>query len=253
MRTPKISCSHVFKSFNQDSGKPLPVLHDISLEVYENEFLVILGPGQSGKSTLLRLIAGLSFPDTGSVTLDGTAITGPGGDRGMVFQSYMLFDWKTVRENVELGPKFRGVPEAERRAIAQRNIEMVGLKGFENYYPYQLSGGMKQRVSIARAFANAPEVLLMDEPFGQLDAQTRIFMQQETARIWQEEKRTCIFVTSNVDEAIYLGDRIVMMEGKLPGVIKKEYIVDLPRPRDLTDEAFLALRQTIVDETELVL
>jgi len=187
------------------------------------------------------------------VTLDGTAITGPGGDRGMVFQSYMLFDWKTVRENVELGPKFRGVPEAERRAIAQRNIEMVGLKGFENYYPYQLSGGMKQRVSIARAFANAPEVLLMDEPFGQLDAQTRIFMQQETARIWQEEKRTCIFVTSNVDEAIYLGDRIVMMEGKLPGVIKKEYIVDLPRPRDLTDEAFLALRQTIVDETELVL
>lgn len=253
MRTPKISCSHVFKSFNQDSGKPLPVLRDISLEVYENEFLVILGPGQCGKSTLLRLVAGLSFPDSGSVTLDGAEITGPGADRGMVFQSYMLFDWKTVRENVELGPKFRGVPEAERRAIAQRNIEMVGLKGFENYYPYQLSGGMKQRVSIARSFANAPEVLLMDEPFGQLDAQTRIFMQQETARIWQEEKRTCIFVTSNVDEAIYLGDRIVMMEGKLPGVIKKEYVVDLPRPRELTDEAFLVLRQTIVDETELVL
>ena len=253
MNDVKICCNHVFKGFSQDNGKRLPVLEDISLTVNNNEFLVILGPGQCGKSTLLRMIAGLSMPDSGEITLDGKIIEGPGADRGMVFQSYMLFDWKTVRENVELGPKFRGMPEQQRHEISDHNIEMVGLKGFEDYYPYQLSGGMKQRVSIARAFANSPEVLLMDEPFGQLDAQTRMFMQQETARIWMEEKRTCLFVTSNVDEALYLGDRIILMEGKLPGRIKKELKVDFARPRDLTSVEFLEVRQRIVDEMELVL
>jgi len=229
------------------------VLEDISLEVYDNEFVVILGPGQSGKTTLLRIIAGLETPTSGRVFLNGEEVQGPGPDRGLVFQSYMLFPWRTVLGNVEMGPRLRGVPKEERRKIAAHYLELVGLTGYEKYYPHQLSGGMKQRVGIARAYANNPEVMLLDEPFGQLDAQTRYYMEKETVRIWEQEKRTVIFVTNNIDEAIYLADRIITMEGKLPGRIKAVYPVNLPRPREHTDIAFLKLRQEIIEASKLLL
>ena len=249
----KIQCHNISKTFIQKGKMEVPVIRDVELTVQDNEFLVILGPGQCGKSTLLRIIAGLEIPDHGFVSLHDGPVTGPGPDRGLVFQGYMLFAWKTVMGNVELGPKLRGVPKDERREVAAHYIDLVGLKGFENHYPHQLSGGMKQRVGIARAYANSPDVMLLDEPFGQLDAQTRIFMQHEIARIWEQEKRTVIFVTNNIDEALFLGDRIILMEGKLPGKIKKEYTIDLPRPREHTDMALLHLREKITNETELVL
>ncbi|MCE5242162.1 MAG: ABC transporter ATP-binding protein, partial [Desulfobacteraceae bacterium] len=192
-------------------------------------------------------------PTTGHVYLDGKEVEGPGPDRGLVFQSYMLFPWKTVMANVELGPQLRGIPKNERREIAQHYINLVGLQGFENKYPHQLSGGMKQRVGIARAYSNSPEVMLLDEPFGQLDAQTRYFMEKETARIWETEKRTVIFVTNNIEEAIYLGDRIISLKGKLPGCMHETYEVNLPRPREHTEMKFLELRQKITDASELTL
>ncbi|MDO9632399.1 MAG: ABC transporter ATP-binding protein [Humidesulfovibrio sp.] len=254
----KIVCTHVSKTFIQKGKQEVPVLDDVSVEVQENEFLVILGPGQCGKSTLLRIIAGLETPTTGSVTLagaDGVAreVSSPGPDRGLVFQGYMLFPWKTVLGNVEMGPRLRGLSGAKCREIARHYIELVGLTGFEDHYPHQLSGGMKQRVGIARVYANSPEVMLLDEPFGQLDAQTRIFMEQETVRIWQAEQRTVLFVTNNIDEALFLGDRIVTMEGKLPGRVQTVYNVNLPRPRDFTDMEFLRIRQEIIDASQLTL
>jgi ABC-type nitrate/sulfonate/bicarbonate transport system ATPase subunit len=252
-KTKKISCEHIRKVFIQKGTQQVHVLEDISLDVYDNEFLVILGPGQSGKSTLLRIIAGLETPTEGEAYLGGRAIKGPGSDRGLVFQSYMLFAWRTVFGNVEMGPKLQGVSRSERRRITQHYIDLVGLKGFEKHYPHQLSGGMKQRVGIARAYANKPEVMLLDEPFGQLDAQTRLFMEKETERIWQAEKRTVVFVTNNIDEAIILGDRIVTMVNKLPGRMGPVYKVDLARPREPTDMEFLKLRKTITDASELVL
>lgn len=249
----KISCHHISKIFIQKGKMKVHVLEDISLEVYDNEFVVILGPGQSGKTTLLRIIAGLEVPTSGRVFLNGEEVQGPGPDRGLVFQSYMLFPWRTVLGNVEMGPRLQGVPKDERKKIAAHYLELVGLSGYEKYYPHQLSGGMKQRVGIARAYANNPEVMLLDEPFGQLDAQTRYYMEKETIRIWENEKRTVIFVTNNIDEAIYLADRIITMEGKLPGRIKAVYPVHLPRPREHTDLAFLKLRQEIIEASRLLL
>jgi len=249
----KIHCENIDKTFIQKGSVEVPVIRDINLDVAENEFLVVLGPGQCGKSTLLRIIAGLETPDAGYVSLDGRPVIAPGPDRGLVFQGYMLFAWKTVLGNVEMGLKLRNVPKRERHAVARHYIKLVGLEGFESYYPHQLSGGMKQRVGIARAYANSPEVMLLDEPFGQLDAQTRMFMQYETIRIWEQEKRTVIFVTNNIDEALFLADRIILMEGKLPGRIKKEYVVDLPHPRDHGNSDLLRLRAVISEEIELVL
>ncbi len=250
---PKIECRNISKVFIQKGKQRVHVLEDISLEVMHNEFLVILGPGQSGKTTLLRIIAGLETPTSGQVLVDGKEVTGPGQDRGLVFQSYMLFFWRTVMGNVEIGLKLRGVDKKKRREIAQHYINLVGLQGFEKHYPHQLSGGMKQRVGIARAYANNPEIMLLDEPFGQLDAQTRMFMEKETERIWQTEKKTVIFVTNNIDEAIYLGDRIVTLKDKLPGRMDAIYDVPLPRPREHTDLEFVKLRQEITDRSELVL
>ena len=249
----KIECNDISKTFIQKGTVEVPVIKDVSLAVHENEFLVILGPGQCGKSTLLRIIAGLEVPDKGFVTMPDGPIVGPGPDRGLVFQGYMLFAWETVFGNVEMGLKLRKVPKAERREITMHYINMVGLAGFENHYPHQLSGGMKQRVGIARAYANSPEVMLMDEPFGQLDAQTRMFMQQEITSIWEREKRTIIFVTNNIDEALFLADRIVTMEDKLPGHVHTSYDVPLPRPRDTMDPAFLELRARITEEQKLTL
>jgi NitT/TauT family transport system ATP-binding protein len=249
----KIQCEHVGKIFIQKQTQRVHALEDISLEVEENEFLVILGPGQSGKSTLLRIIAGLDEPTTGRVLLNGEKVSKPGPDRSMVFQTYSLFPWRTVRGNVEMGLRFQGIPKTERRHITQKYIDMVGLGGFENAFPHQLSGGMKQRVGIARAYANNPEVLLLDEPFGQLDAQTRYLMEQEIIRIWEQEKRTVLFVTNNIDEAIFVGDRIVVLEGKLPGRMKYIQEVHLPRPREHSDVEFLKLRREITNSTELTL
>lgn len=250
---PKIVCQNISKVFIQKGTQRVHVLEDISVDVKPNEFVVILGPGQSGKSTLLRIIAGLETPTTGTVTLDGKEVSGPGADRGLVFQSYMLFPWKTVLGNVELGPRLRGIGKKERREVAQHYINLVGLQKFEKHYPHQLSGGMKQRVGIARAYANNPEVMLLDEPFGQLDAQTRYFMEKETARIWETERRTVLFVTNNIEEAIYLGDRIISLQGKLPGRMHATYEVNLPRPREQTEMKFLELRHNITEASELVL
>lgn len=249
----KIRCTDISKTFIQKGSQRVPVLDGVNFEVYEQEFLVILGPGQSGKSTLLRLIAGLETPTSGSITLDGKEVEGPGPDRGLVFQSYMLFPWKTVYGNVEAGLILAKLPEKERKALTMQYLDMVGLADFVDYYPHQLSGGMKQRVGIARAYAMNPKVMLLDEPFGQLDAQTRLFMEKETERIWQQDKRTMIFVTNNIDEALLLGDRIVTMEGKLPGRIHSSYDVPFSRPRDNMNQQFLELRNTITNEQQLTL
>jgi len=249
---PKIECLGVSKSFYKN-GKEIPILAKMDLSVYENEFVVILGPGQSGKTTLFRMIAGLEMPNTGKILVDGKEVTGPGKHVGIVFQRYMVFPWKTVLANIELGLKLSRLPKNKRREIAKHYIDLVGLNGYEKSYPHELSGGMKQRVGIARAYANNPDILLMDEPFGQLDAQTRILMEQETMRILQTEKKTVCFITNNIDEALYLGDRIIVLDGKLPGRMHKIHSIELSRPRDFTDRAFLELRQKIIDETQLIL
>ncbi len=249
----KIECENISKVFHvPGQAQLLHVLDRVSLKVYENEFLVILGPGQSGKTVLLNCIAGLIEPTAGETRINGVPIDGPGRDRGMVFQRYALFPWKTVEHNVAFGLAVRGVPEKERLAIARRYIELVGLAGFEKAYPAQLSGGMKQRVGIARAYANDPDILLMDEPFGALDAQTRYAMEQELRTIWEKEKRTVLFVTNNIEEAIYLGDRVVVMSA-LPGKVKTEYTINIPEPRNYTDPAFLTLRKQVSEDTDLVL
>lgn len=247
----KLEVVGISKSFGEGNEKKL-ILDDINFKVGD-EFVVILGPGQSGKTTLLNMIAGLENPSTGKVLLEGEEVTGPGPDRGLVFQKYTLFPWKTVMGNVEMGLKLSGMPRKARREMASQYINLVGLKGFENSYPHELSGGMKQRVSIARAYVNKPKVMLLDEPFGQLDAQTRYLMENEIIRIWQAEKRTIIFVTNNIEEAIFLGDRIISLDGKFPGRLKTIYNVDLDRPRDRADTSFLKIRQMITEETMLIL
>ena len=199
------------------------VLKDINITVKENEFLVLLGPGQCGKTVLLNILAGLDVPTGGEITfVNGRP---PMGDLGVVFQRYALFPWKTVMGNVEINQKFKGKSKAERQAAAQKYIELVGLQGFENSLPKQLSGGMQQRVGIARAYASESDIMLLDEPFGALDAQTRYSMEDEILRIWEKDRRTVIFVTNNVEEAIYLGDRIILLGGHPTGV-KKEYVPD---------------------------
>ena len=252
-REVKIACKGISKTFHVPGQKKLlHVLNSVSLEVYKNEFLVILGPGQSGKTVLLNCIAGLIEPTQGSILINNKPITGPGPDRGMVFQRYALFPWKTVVQNVAFGLTIRGVPLKERMEVAQHYIDLVGLNGFEKSYPAELSGGMKQRVGIARAYANDPDILLMDEPFGALDAQTRYAMEKELRLIWEKEKRTVCFVTNNIEEAIYLGDRVVIMSA-LPGRIKTEHNITIPVPRAYTHPDFLTLRKQISEDTDLVL
>lgn len=224
---------------------------DFDLTADENEFICLFGPGQCGKTTLINLIAGFEPPTSGTITVAGQPVTGPGPDRGVVFQNITLFPWLTAIKNVEYGLKMAGVAPKERRRRAQKYMDLVGLQGFEDSFPVQLSGGMKQRVGIARAYCIEPRVMLMDEPFGALDAQTRYLMQEELQRIWQTEKRTIIFVTNNIEEAIYLADRIVVLSN-CPATVKKEYVIDLPRPRKYTSSEFLALRKEItgiVDKT----
>jgi NitT/TauT family transport system ATP-binding protein/sulfonate transport system ATP-binding protein len=228
---PKIAARHVSKSFAGMAGAVTEVLRDINLAVVENEFLVILGPGQCGKSTFLNIVCGLDRPDSGGVYLDGEEVVGPDPRRGMVFQRMALFPWSSVLENVAMGPKLRGMGRKQREEKAAYYIQLVGLAGFEKSYPHQLSGGMKQRVGIA---------------------QTRYQMEDEVLRIWGQAKRTVIFVTNNIEEAVYLGNRIVLL-GRCPASVKAEYSIDLPWPRRYTDAKFLALRKEIADNSDLAL
>lgn len=216
---------------------------ETSIEIKPGEFVSILGPSGCGKSTLLNSVAGYIPPSTGRIVIDGETISGPGPDRGMVFQQYSLFPWKTVRENVAFGPRMLG--RANPEAIADTFIEMVGLSKFAKRYPKELSGGMQQRVGIARALANYPRVLLMDEPFGALDSQTRHMMQENLLQIWSEFGITVLFVTHDIDEAVFLGDRVLVMSAS-PGRIIADIAVDLPRPRDAdlaVDDSFMHLRR----------
>lgn len=246
---PKLQLRDITMTFRTRRGDEVIAVDDLSLDVADREFITIVGPSGCGKSTLLRVVAGLVKPTSGAVLLDGREVKGPGADRGMVFQSYTLFPWLTVQGNVEYGPKIKHLPAAECSRIALEKIKMVGLDGFERHYPKELSGGMQQRVAIARALANDPEVLLMDEPFGALDAQTRSIMQELLMNLWQRTPKTILFVTHDIDEALYLGDRVYIMTAR-PGRIKQVLEVDLPRPRAFeltTEERFMEQKRIVLD------
>ncbi|MDF2374849.1 MAG: ATP-binding cassette domain-containing protein [Verrucomicrobiales bacterium] len=233
----------IFPSRNGD----VTALKSVDFEVYRREFMCVIGPSGCGKSTLIRILAGLETETAGAVLLDGNPVAGPGPDRGMVFQSYTLFPWLTVKQNVMFGPKMAGHKEAGVEADARQWIELVGLSQFENSYPHQLSGGMKQRVAIARALANRPRILLMDEPFGALDAQTRAQMQSYLLQIWKNLDITILFITHDLDEAIYLSDRILVLKAN-PGEVDEIIEVPVPRPRSLDqfiEPEFIATKHRI--------
>jgi NitT/TauT family transport system ATP-binding protein len=219
-------------------------LDGLDLAIAEDEFLTILGPSGCGKTTLLNIVAGFERASSGDLRLDDVPIRGPGPDRGVVFQEYALFPWLTVEQNIEFGLRERRVRKAERRARVHHLIASVGLAGFEKRYPQELSGGMRQRVALGRVLVNDPKILLMDEPFAALDAQTRTLMQEELLRVWSRDRRTALFITHNIEEALLLGDRVVVMTAR-PGRIKEIVAVDLPRPRDVTSPDFNAMRRRV--------
>ena len=214
-------------------GPPTRALEPTSLAVEDNDFITVLGPSGCGKSTLLRIVAGLDFPSSGTVSLDGAPVRGPGPDRGMVFQSYTLFPWLTVRENICFGLREKGMAPKRQQEIAAHFIDRVGLAGFENHFPRMLSGGMQQRTALARALANDPKILLLDEPFGALDNQTRALMQELLLGIWETERKTVLFVTHDIEEAIFMANRVAVMTAR-PGRIKSDVRIDLPHPRHYT-------------------
>jgi NitT/TauT family transport system ATP-binding protein len=228
--TAMIEIDHVSQTFQTSGRQSHLAISDISLRIEDGAFVSILGPSGCGKSTLLYIVGGFVNPTEGVAKVKGAAITGPGPDRGPVFQEFALFPWKNVLGNVMYGLRQQGVPRAEAEAQSRRLIEMVGLKGFENFYPKELSGGMKQRVAIARTLAYKPAVLLMDEPFGALDAHTRTRLQNDLLNIWERDRKTVLFVTHSVDEAVFLSDKVVVMT-RAPGRIKQIVEIDLPRPR----------------------
>lgn len=230
----------VSKSFNDFNA-----LENVNFEVEEGEFVCVLGPSGCGKTTILRLAAGLESPSGGEIFLDGKKIIGVNKECGFVFQEYALFPWLTVKGNIEFGPMVKGMAKEEWDWISSYYIDLVGLKGFENHYPHELSGGMKQRVGIARAYANNPKLLLMDEPFGALDAQTRNIMQGELLRIWEKEHISVVFVTHSVDEAVYLSDKIVVLSAR-PGTVKMIFENKLQRPRVRTSLEANKLRDSIL-------
>lgn len=219
------------KRKSDDKPTEFQAIKQLDLTVKKGEFLAIVGPSGCGKSTFLDMIAGLAKPSSGEIFIDNKLITGPALDRGIVLQGYALFPWRTVRKNVEFGLEVKKVPQKQRAEISQKYIELVGLHNFEDRYPHELSGGMKQRVAIARALAYDPEVLLMDEPFAAVDAQTREVLQEELLRIWEKTKKTIVFVTHGIDEAVFLADRVAVMSTN-PGTIKEIVSINLPRPRD---------------------
>lgn len=236
--------SNLVKTYETRIGENLAALGPISVDVEAGEFLVVVGPSGCGKSTLLQILAGFLSPTSGAALVDGHPIKGPSIDRSMVFQNYALFPWLSVLDNVQFGLRRRSIPRREQREIALRHLRLVGLQDFAEKGIDELSGGMKQRVAIARAFAVDPSIMLMDEPFGALDALTRRFLQRELLRIWREQQRTVIFITHSVSEAIFLADRILVMSSR-PGQIRAEWRLDTPRPRDLTSEQFRQLENQI--------
>ena len=234
--------------FEGKAGHTVTALENISFKLADKKFAVIVGPSGCGKSSLLYLIAGLNEPTSGRCKIEDQIISGPGKDRGMVFQTYTLFPWLNVLKNVEFGLKLSGIDTGERTRIARRYLSEVGLEGFENAYPKHLSGGMQQRVALARALANDPEVLLMDEPFGALDSQTRSIMQELLVNIWEHSHKTVLFVTHDIDEAIFLGDHVYVMSAR-PGRMIEEVEVTIDRPRnieDLTSDKFINLKRKVM-------
>ncbi len=244
---PKVGLSEICLSYRTQSGERLLALDHINLQVKAGEFVCIVGPSGCGKSTLLHLIAGLHSQTSGQILVDGKPVQSPGTDRILIFQDHGLFPWLTVGENVEFGMKMKGVPKAERRERTEHYLQLVHLGKFEKSYIHQLSGGMRQRVAIARALATEPDVLLMDEPFAALDAQTRDLLHDELERIWSETGRTIIFVTHNVREAVRLGDRVVLLTFR-PGRVKSEFQIELPRPRSLEDPEVALTARAVLDE-----
>jgi NitT/TauT family transport system ATP-binding protein len=229
---PKLVAQKVSKWFATRDGNFVHALQAVDLTIRSGEFVSIVGASGCGKTTFLRIVDGLETFDSGEVDLDGKALTSPGWDRGVVFQQDLLLPWRTVEQNVWLGLEAQGRPIAERRRVAQQVVELVGLSGRERAYPHELSGGMRQRVNLARAMALDPELLLMDEPFAALDAQTREVMQKELLRIWNEQRKTVLFVTHQIDEAVYLSDRVVVFSAR-PGRVKADIPIHIPRPRAL--------------------
>ena len=234
------------QSFPRDDGSRLVVLENLSLDVKDKEFVCILGSSGCGKTTLLRMIAGLDTAESGTIALDCEEIKGPNPKVGMVFQEYSLFPWRTVIDNIAFGLEMRGVPKEERYKVAEKYLELVNLAQFHDSFPSELSGGMRQRVAVARALALDPVLLLMDEPFGALDAQTRNKLQIELLEIWEKTKKTVVFITHSVDEAVFLSDRIVVLTPR-PGRICQVYEIRLPRPRDRTSPEFAELRREVLD------
>jgi sulfonate transport system ATP-binding protein len=239
-----VAITNLSKTYKKQNSDVL-ALNGITLNVSRNEFLCIVGASGCGKSTLLRIISGLDKEYNGAVSIGGTKISGPGLDRGIVFQEHRLLPWMTVRENMEFA--LQTGTQAEKAKLIADYLKLVGLVGFEKAYPAQLSGGMAQRVAIARALVNRPEMLLLDEPFGALDALTRLKLQQEVLDIWENEKTTMIMVTHDIEEAVYMGDRVIVMSER-PGTIKKEFLVEIPRPRRRSEMTFQQLRKDIYRE-----
>lgn len=247
----KLAIERVTRTFpGVHGGPPTQALVPTSLAVADNDFITILGPSGCGKSTLLRIVAGLDTPTAGRVLLDGAPVTGPGPDRGMVFQSYTLFPWLTVRQNVCFGLRERGFAPARQDEAARYWIDKVGLTGFENHFPKMLSGGMQQRTAIARALANDPKILLLDEPFGALDNQTRSLMQELLLALWEAERKTVLFVTHDIEEAIFMASRVVVMSAR-PGRIKADLAIPIPHPRHYTVKTtpeFSALKAELTEQ-----
>jgi len=251
-----LSVRGVSRTFEATGRAPTVALQATDLDVAENDFITILGPSGCGKSTLLRIVAGLDRQSSGEVLLDGKRIDGPGADRGMVFQSYTLFPWLTVRDNVCFGLRERNLPRNQQLEIADAFLHKVGLRGFENHFPKQLSGGMQQRTALARALANNPRMLLMDEPFGALDHQTRELMQELLLGIWESEKKTVLFVTHDIDEAVFMGSRVMVMSAR-PGRIKLDRTVPIAHPRHYsvkTTPVFAELKAELTEQvrTEVI-
>jgi len=242
----RLSIEHLSKTFVSASGETVEALKDINLEITDKEFICLLGPSGCGKTTLLRIIGGLDQATSGAALLDGHPVTGPDPKTAMIFQEYSLYPWRTVLDNVTFGLEIRGADKEKRSEKARSYLEMVGLQDFERSFPYELSGGMRQRVAVARALAVEPDVLLMDEPFGALDAQTRNRMQKELLEIWEKTRKTVIFVTHSVDEAVYMSDRIVVLTRR-PGTIREVMDVSIPRPRDRTSTEFARIRRHVLD------
>ncbi|GAB7547404.1 ABC transporter ATP-binding protein [Cupriavidus sp. CuC1] len=245
-----LSIQQVSRTFVNPRGGQTLALQPTDFEVADNDFVTILGPSGCGKSTLLRIVAGLDTPTTGRVLLDGQEVTGPGAERGMVFQSYTLFPWLTIEQNVRFGLRERGMSEADQRERSDFFIQRVGLRGFEHHFPKQLSGGMQQRTAIARALANDPKILLLDEPFGALDNQTRVLMQELLLGIWEAARKTVLFVTHDIDEAIFMANRVAVFSAR-PGRIKRTIDVDFPHPRHYTIKTspeFSELKAVLTEE-----